>query len=306
MPIARTQAKSATPSPSQALSLGDMEVVLALVRGRTLAEAAARLGADPSTVFRSLQRIEKALGQRLFERGRAGYLPSEPAAEVAKHAERIEAELEAARSALSGPADAVTGRVKLSTTDSVMRGLVLPLLPALAKAHPQLRVEVRTGNELVSLTRRDADLALRATRKPPEHVVGRHLGTMRFVVAASAKRATPSRARGGTAALAAQDWIAPDEALPDHPSVQWRRRHLPKLQPRLLVDGITGVADAIAAGVGIGIVPVFVAEADTRLKPISDPLEGCESELWILAHPESRHLRRIATVYQALVEGIAL
>lgn len=296
MPIARTQALGA----ASALTLGDMEVVLALVRGRTLAEAAARLAADPSTVFRSLQRIEKALGQRLFERGRTGYLPSEPAVEVARHAERIEAELEAARSALSGPADAVTGRVKLSTTDAVMRGLVLPLLPALARAHPQLRVEVRTGNELVSLTRRDADLALRATRKPPDHVVGRHLGTMRFVVVASARRTR------GKAALSESDWIAPDEALPDHPSVQWRRRHLPKLQPRLLVDGITGVADAVAAGVGIGIVPRFVADADARLKPISDTLEGCESQLWILAHPESRHLRRIATVYQALVEGIAL
>jgi DNA-binding transcriptional LysR family regulator len=296
MPIARTQAAGAAGS----LTLGDMEVVLALVRGRTLAEAAARLGADPSTVFRSLQRIEKALGQRLFERGRTGYLPTEGAAEVARHAERVEAELEAARSALSGPADAVTGRVRLSTTDAVMRGLVLPLLPGLAMAHPQLRVEVRTGNELVSLTRRDADLALRATRKPPEHVVGRHLGTMRFVVVAAAKRGR------GAPALPDAAWIAPDEALPDHPSVQWRRRHFPKLQPRLLVDGITGVADAVAAGVGIGIVPVFVAAADARLKPVTDTLDGCESELWILAHPESRHLRRIATVYQALVDGIAL
>lgn len=294
MSIASTQSKAA------ALSLADMEVVLALVRGRTLAEAAARLGADPSTVFRSLQRIEKNLGQRLFERGRTGYLPSEPAAEVARHAERVEAELEGARSALSGPAEAVTGRVKVSTTDAVMRGLVLPILPGLAKAHPQLRVEVRTGNELVSLTRRDADLALRATRKPPEHVVGRHLGTIRFVVVASTKRAR------GRVELAQQEWIAPDEALPDHPSVQWRRKHLPKVQPHLLVDGITGVADAVAAGVGVGIVPSFVAEADARLKAVSDTLEGCESQLWLLAHPESRHLRRIATVYQALVDGIAL
>lgn len=305
MAIARTQSKSIPSSPQAALSLPDLQVVLALVRGRTLAEAAARLGADPSTVFRSLQRIEKGLGQRLFERSRAGYLPSEPAAEAARHAERIEAELEGARSALAGPADAVAGRVKLSTTDAVMRGLVLPLLPALAQAHPQLRLEVRTGNELVSLTRRDADLALRATRKPPEHVVGRHLGTMRFVVAAAAG-SKPKRVRN-VEALAALPWVAPDEALPDHPSVQWRRRRLPKVQPRLLVDGITGVADAIAAGAGIGIVPRFVLEADARrLQALTEPLEACESELWLLAHPESRHLRRIATVYQALVEGISL
>lgn len=301
MPIARTQ----SPPLAAALSPSDLEVVLALVRGRTLAEAAARLRADPSTVFRSLQRLERKVGRRLFERGRSGYLPSEAAAEVARHAERIEAELESARCVLAGATAAVAGHVTLSTTDAVMRCLVLPLLPALAHAHPELRVEVRTGNELVSLTRRDADLALRATRKPPGHVVGRQLGTIRFVVAAAAAAATPLRKRN-IDGLAALEWVAPDEALPEHPSVQWRRRRWPRLQPRLLVDGITGVADAIAAGAGIGIVPRFVAQADARLKPVSGVLEGCASDLWLLAHPESRHLRRIATVYQALAGGIRL
>src|SRR5690554_573830 len=121
--IARTQ---------YSLSAADLEVVLALARGRTLAQAAQRLGADASTVFRSLQKIEKNLGLRLFERSRQGYLPVEAAQEIAAHAERIEAELEAARAVLLAPGDDVTGRVRVSTTDSVLRGLVLPCLPALS------------------------------------------------------------------------------------------------------------------------------------------------------------------------------
>ena len=55
------------------LSASDMEVVLALARTGTLAQAGMRLAVDASTVFRSLQRIEKGLGQRLFERSRTGY-----------------------------------------------------------------------------------------------------------------------------------------------------------------------------------------------------------------------------------------
>jgi DNA-binding transcriptional LysR family regulator len=53
-----------------ALTAADLQVLLALVRGGTLAEAASRLDADASTVFRSVQRMEKHLGQRLFERSR--------------------------------------------------------------------------------------------------------------------------------------------------------------------------------------------------------------------------------------------
>lgn len=290
-PIAHTQYKLTAP---------DLEVTLALVRGGTLAEAAQRLGSDPSTVFRALQRLERRLGHRLFERTRQGYLPGEAAIEVARHAERIEAELEGARAAAAGVQAQVSGRVRLTTTDSVLRGLVLPCLPALAREHPLLQLELRATNELMSLSKRDADLALRATPKPPEHLVGRCLGTIEFALCAL-------RARGSRPAEPDRlDWIAPDEAMPEHPSVRWRRKHLPKLAPRHLVDGIVGVVDAIKAGLGVGIVPLFMLDVEPQLKALSDSLEGCESSLWLLAHPESRHLRRIATAYQHLGDAIRL
>jgi DNA-binding transcriptional LysR family regulator len=211
--------KTSIAKPQYNLTAADLGVVLALVRGRTLAEAAQRSGSDPSTVFRALQRLEKSLGQRLFERTRRGYLPTDAASEVARHAERIEAELESARAAASGAGAQVSGRVRLTTTDSVLRGLVLPGLPALARAHPLLQLELHAGNQLMSLSRRDADLALRATPRSPEHLVGRELGRIRFaVMGVRGQRAKP---------LDALDWIAPDEAMPDHPSVRWRRKHLP-------------------------------------------------------------------------------
>ncbi|MDB5898511.1 MAG: LysR family transcriptional regulator [Ramlibacter sp.] len=294
--------KSDIAGTQYALTAADLEVLLALVRGRTLAQAAQRLAADASTVFRSLQRIEKNLGQRLFERGRQGYLPTEASLEIAAHAERIEAELEAARAAARGPGEEVTGRVRVTTTDSVLRGLVLPGLPALAERHPLLQLELRTTNELVNLTRRDADLALRATPKPPEHLVGRHLGTIRFV--ACAGKAMPAARRRKP--LVQQDWIALDDAMPEHPTVRWRRKQLGRAAPRYLVDSISSVVDALRAGLGVGAVPLFLLRQEKDLVTLGEPLEGCASELWLLAHPESRHLRRIAAAYQHFAESIRL
>jgi DNA-binding transcriptional LysR family regulator len=294
--------KTSIATTQYALSAADLELLLALARGGTLALAAERLGADASTVFRGLQRIEKNLGQRLFERGRGGYLPVEAMLEIAGHAERIEAELEAARAAAAGRSDAVSGRVRLTTTDSVLRGLVLPCLPALAQRHPQLQLELRSTNELVSLTKRDADLALRATPKPPEHLVGRQLGTIRFV--ACAGKAMPAARRRKP--LDHHDWIAPDEAMPEHPSVRWRSKHLPKLAPRHLVDSISAVVDGVRAGLGVGVVPLFMLEREPDLVALGEPLAGCQSDLWLLAHPESRHLRRIAAAYQHFADNIRL
>jgi DNA-binding transcriptional LysR family regulator len=292
--------KTPIASSQYQLTATDLEVLLALARGGTLASAAQRIGADASTVFRGVQRIEKSLGQRLFERSRQGYLPSERMTEIARHAEAIETELEAARATALGSASEVSGRVRLTTTDSVLRGLVLPCLPALAREHPLLQLELRAGNELASLSKRDADLALRATLKAPDHLVGRHLGRVRFVVCGLRGRRSKPRP------LDQLDWIAPDDAMPEHPSVRWRRKQLPRVMPRHLVDGIVGVVDAIKAGLGAGVVPLFMLDCEPRLTALSAPLDGCESQLWLLAHPESRHLRRIASVYQHLAAAIVL
>ena len=108
------------------LGAGELAVLLALVRAGTLAGAGPLLGVDGSTVFRSVQRAEKALGQRLFERSRTGYRPTELGIRLAEHAERIEAELDAARRVAQSKVGAVGGTVRLSTTDTILHGLLCP------------------------------------------------------------------------------------------------------------------------------------------------------------------------------------
>lgn len=282
---------------------GDLEVTLALVRGGTLAAAGERLGVDASTVFRSLQRIERGLGRALFERTRSGYVPNELATELAEHAERMEVALEAARSSVEASPAQVSGKVRITTTDTVLHGLVAPALRSLQTTHPLLEYELHTGNELASLTRRDADIAVRATRRPPQHLVGKPIGPIRVALYA-ARKGRVRRFAEVEAGMA--DWIAPDDALPEHPSVVWRKRHYPKAAPRYRVNSIATVLELVALGLGVGIVPLFLAEGRRDVVRLTEPLDECETQLWLLTHPESRHLRRVAAVYSHLAQAMAL
>jgi DNA-binding transcriptional LysR family regulator len=285
------------------LGTADLSVVLALIRAGNLAAAGTLLGVDASTVFRTVQRAERALGQRVFERSRAGYRPTDLGQRLATHAERIEAELDAARAAVHAEGTAVAGRVRISTTDTVLHGLLLPALAELVALHPQLRLEVQAANELANLTQREADIAVRATRTPPPHLVGRPLGAIR--VAACVRRdRVPKRRRDLD--LATLPWLAVDEALPEHPSVRWRRRHLPAVAPHLVVNSVQSVLEGIAAGVGVGIVPLFLVRGRSDVVALTGPLEDAETQLWLLTHPESRHLRRIATVAAHLARQVRL
>lgn len=284
------------------LSPADLATVLALARRGTLAGAGELLVVDGSTVFRALQRIEKGVEQRLFERTRGGYRPTELGAQLVRHAERIEAELDAARGAAHAPGQAVSGTVRISTTDTLLHGLLLPALRTLAQAHPQLQYELVASHELASLTKRDADIALRATSTPPAHVVGKRLGTIEVAVFSA-------RGRGKRPLFpdpATAPWIGPDEALPQHQGVQWRKRHLPAVVPRYSVGSVMTVQEAIAAGLGVGVLPLYLARGREDLVALTEPLPDARTQLWLLTHPESRHLRRISTVAHHLAEHVAL
>lgn len=281
------------------LSPADLSVVLALDRRGTLGAAGELLSVDSSTVFRALQRIEKGVQQRLFERTRGGYRATELGAQLVRCAERIEAELDAARGLAQAPGPAVSGTVRITTTDTLLHGLLLPALRTLGPAHPLLSFDITTGNEPASLSRRDADIALRATSRPPEHVIGKRLGTIRVAVFAP-------RTRGKRMEPAHAPWVAPDQALPQHPSVLWRKRHFPAIEPRYQVNSILSVAEAIGAGLAVGVLPLFLARGRSDIVQASEPLADAETQLWLLTHPESRHLRRIATVAHHLAEQISL
>lgn len=285
------------------IGASELGIVLALARAGTLAAAGQQLGVDGSTVFRAVQRAEKLLGQRLFERSRAGYRPNELGTRLVQHAERIETELEAARALTQQGGGVVSGRVRISTTDTLLHGLLLPALAALVAEHPHLQLETHASNELANLTQREADIALRATQRPPPHLVGRVLGPIRVALYAS-KTVVKGKRRAFDPSTF--PWLAVDDALPEHPSVLWRRRHRPQVTPRILVNSIQSVFEGIVVGAGIGIVPLFMARGRSDLVALSGPLDDAETQLWMLTHPESRHLRRISTVAAHLADAVVL
>jgi DNA-binding transcriptional LysR family regulator len=284
------------------LNAADLTLILAMVRTGKLADASERLGVDASTVFRSLRKIERGLGAVLFERSRSGYLATQLALTLADQGEQVESAVEEARSKAQQAPGQVSGAVRITTTDTILHGLLAPALHALQRQHPLLTYSLHTGNELASLSSRDADIALRATKKPPAHLVGRRVGPVRVALYTANERGnTMDEVTAG-----AVRWISVDEALPEHPSVVWRKRHYPNIVPAYMVNSIDSVMEMVRLGLGVGILPMFLAGREPGVRALSGELEDCQTELWLLTYPESRHLHRIATVYRHLAQHLLL
>ena len=282
------------------LTATEIEVLLCLTRTGTLAEAGLRLGVDGSTVFRTVQRIEKGLGQRLFERGRNGYQATDLALQLAQHAERIEAELEAARTLVHNPGREVAGTIRITSTDSILHGLLLLPLRQLSEMHPALHFEINTGNQLLNLSKRDADIALRMTSHPPVHLVGKNLGLIHSALFAQPFAYPAGRPAATGAGLDSM------KCCRNTRRCAGARKPFPKATPYYMVSSLVTMMEMIEAGLGVGALPMFLASTRPTLHALLPMPEQYAAPLWMLTHPESRHLRRISTVFQFLSSNLLL
>lgn len=270
----------------------DLALVLALTRGKTLVAAGRRLGQDPSTIFRAVRRLEARLGRTLFARSRRGFDPLPLALDLAAAAERIEGEIAFAGSLVGGEPVDVAGPVRVTTTDVVLHDRILPLLGAMRAAFPRIVVEFDVANRFVDLTRRDADIAIRPTSDPPDHLIGRRLCSIGAAVCST--RAYLSAHPGVADDPGAAHWITPDGSLADHPHVRWRERVMPQVRPVYGFGTMMSLIAAVRSGAGVAVLPELVGDLRTDLVALGPPISELTVELWLLQHRGSRDVPHIA------------
>src|SRR5712671_6268768 len=144
----------------ETFSPNDLQLIRAIGAAGTLTGAARLLKVDHSTAFRRLCAIETRLGAKLFERAREGYTPTSAGEMVIAAGARILAELIDLERRLAGEDLRPSGIVRLTTTDTLV-DVIAPALAALKTEHPGIIVELIVANTFFTLTKREADIALR-------------------------------------------------------------------------------------------------------------------------------------------------
>jgi len=171
-------------------------------------------------------------------------------------------------------------------------------LAEFSRRYPAIQLELVISNNYLSLTRREADIAVRATRSPPDTAVGRRLCAMMTTIYGS----TEYLARQTDNAVEHQSWLMPDEDLPHLPVTKWLGRQYPKATAKLRCNTLLGLYEAVVQGFGIAALPCFLADPDTRLSRILSPPDELTSELWLLTHPDLRRTARVKALMDFLTE----
>lgn len=290
-------------SQPESLAWDDYRFILAVGRAGSLNGAAKQLAVSHPTVFRRINAIERVLGARLFERARDGYSPTPTGEEVIAVAAEIETRIAATERRLAGLDARPTGKVRLTTVEPLIYGLLPPILARFRREHPGIVLEVLADNALHDLGRREADLALRPGGKPPEGLIGRKIA--RIAAAVYRPRSLRLPRGAGPDDLGDQDWLVPDGNLAHIGMAQWLRRKQYDRRAVLSANSLLALRDAALAGMGLTALPCYLGDAERGLVRVGEPLDAMASDLWLLNHPDLRRTERVRVFADAIRTGFA-
>lgn len=279
----------------------DLNLVLAICRSGSLSGAARSLGVNHSTVFRRLNAIEKKLEVRLFERQANGYLMTEAGEAVKRSAERIDEEVVTLSRELLGRDLRLQGTIRITAPEGVALRLLTPQLAAFCRLHPDITIDLVVTSSALRLSHREADLAVRATRTPPDSSIGREVCKFRFSMYASPEYLADSQGR----ALEEHLWVMPDDGIDFFPSPLWRKKTFPQAKVVYSSNNTMAIVEAAKAGLGVAPLPCFLGDSEPGLVRVIAPPEELTLSLWVLIHPDLRHTARVRALMMFLTESLA-
>jgi DNA-binding transcriptional LysR family regulator len=283
----------------------DLRFFLAVAEAGSLSRAAKTLRVTHSTVLRRLANLESRLEARLFERFQTGYVLTDAGEALQRRLTSLASGIEAAQRELKGKDTVLSGTIRLTSTDTLVRGLLISSLAAFRHEHPGIELQVVVNNAFLNLAPREADVAVRPSNRPPENLVGREAGVVQTAIYAS-KSYLRRAARAGTKATDwdRHDWVALDDSLAHLAQSKWVQARIPPERVGLRVDSLTTMVDAVREGFGFGMLLCLLAEDERELTRIAPPPSSLDTQVWVLTHPDLRRVRRIKALTGHLIESL--
>ena len=267
----------------------------AVAAAHTLSGAARELGVEHTTVARRIDGLEAELGARLFLRNPRGYVLTRVGETILETADSMEQQMDRAVRLARGQDVEMQGAVRVATADALATHLVVPALPTLLRENPKLRVEIVSDTRQHDLSRREADVALRLGSSSDERLIVKKLGVLGFGLYGA--RAIVDKGLD----LRKASYVDFDETVGSQPHDAWLAEHVPGASVVLRANRQHTLLEAIRGGVGLGILPCFIADPDRALLRLRGPDEVFARELSLLVHADLHRSRRV----RAFMDSVA-
>jgi len=279
-----------------------LKVFLAIAEKQNLVDAAKVLRMSHSTVYRRLNDFEEQVG-RLFERLNGNYELTELGEKMLIHGRSISHSFNDIERQVAGQDTQPKGIVRITAPSSFSYHVLPKHLAKFNQLYPEIQLELLVTQLELNMSSRQADIALRVTSTPPEHLVGREVRRMKWGVYAHSDYINQFGKADNLTELHEHRLIGATGALRNHPVFIWLDKNCSSnIAPR--TDDLVAMACLANNAHGLAILPDDLKQKGlVRLFTFT---EAKENQLWILTHPDLRKVERIKLVMTFLTEALAM
>ncbi|CAH1666262.1 LysR family transcriptional regulator [Hyphomicrobiales bacterium] len=273
------------------LKLDGIATFVAIAEAGSLSEAARRLHRSKSVVSDRLAELERGLGASLLHRSARKLTLTEDGAAFLERAARIAREVEEAAADMAERRGALVGPLRISAPVTFGRMHLGPAIYPFLARHPEIELTLDLDDRRVDATSDSYDAVLRHGPIADSRLVAWTLATSRRVLVASpdylvqrGAPASPAELEGHRGIFYTNRGVGDWRFRSPQGAVSVRGR------PALRVNNGDMMRDAALAGLGIALLPLFIAGAEIRgerLRVVDIGVQP-EPEFIYLAHPEGR------------------
>jgi len=269
-----------------------LRYVLVLARLHSLQRASEELGVDPSTVSRRVRALEAEIGARFFERTPAGHDLTAVGRRWLQTAEQVEQGIEATEKETTQADLRPEGRVTVSAPDHLVRHRLAGLAARFRQAYAQVDFDFRSDNEAGGGDQRESDLAICEDRPESMALASRRLASVGLGLFAAPcyLAATPM---DSSCSLSGHRVLARNRDVQPGADGRWLEKWGAGGQIVLRTGSYDALLAAAVAGLGVAVLPCFLADSDSRLVRLLGPESVALDELWLVVRRDARRVARV-------------
>ena len=291
---------------SQTTSWDDYRTAFTVARAGSLTAAARKLNCNHATVLRHINRLETALNIRLFIRHQRGYRLTDAGHIMLSEMPAIYQSFSRMENLMGSVEQDISGNLRITTLVSYST-VISPILVKFHNAYPQLRIQLITTDEIVPLERGIAHVSLRAGQKPSgPDLIAREIMPIDMAYFAADNYVKHKGLPATISEFNQHDWVMPSAAKQHIPYVKEFLQHIDVERIVFQSNHIPDISAAVAAGMGIGMMPV----RDARKQPgmhrldIRSLAHSNAGALWFVYHRDLRHNAKVQTLYGYLCDAL--
>lgn len=283
----------------------NLRYFLEVARCQRISVAAQRLGVQHSTVARRIQALEQELGLRLFHKSTvSGYSLTSEGQNLQQRMEPVESRLLAAREAITGKARPLTGKLRLGCTEAFGSYVLTPLLSIFQTQYPELTLELLPVPRPISLSRRDADLAIALERPQRGPYWCTRLADYSLRLYAHQDYLNSHPPIESVQDLSQHRFIAYVDDLVFSDSLRYLEEIVRSAAVRFRSTSVIAQYQATLQGQGIAVLPCFLAKTDPRLRCVLPDQVELRRRFWMFCHEEQRQNPSLTRLWHFLKQSV--